>query len=204
MRAPPPYPPANPCRSADQREGVDRQSERVSAGPHELTSSARRGGRARSPRRRGRRNELGRRGPGPGATEILVDSTAAGVWVLLEISAIDEILSRSLLVLTARTATFRVPTVITPRGSSRNVRYQLRGLRLHERTKTRSSTTTAQMPTILWSPTPARTPMIWLVLTASTIRAGKRRAALPSPRLRRGTPGGAATGVKIASVGLRP
>src|ERR1700757_4961885 len=45
----------------------------------------------------------------------------------------------------ARTGISRPPTTTAPRGSFRKVRYQLRGFRLHDRTKTRSSTTTAQI-----------------------------------------------------------
>src|SRR6185503_1246530 len=80
-------------------------------------------------------------------------------------------------VCTARTRNRREPTVSRPRGSSRNVRYQLLGFTLHDRTKTRPSTTTAQMPMMRWSPLPARTPMIWLLATAAATDAGNRLAA---------------------------
>src|SRR6266571_3052170 len=47
---------------------------------------------------------------------------------------------------------------MAPRGSPRNVRYQLRGFRLHDRTNTRPSTTTAQMRVKRWGRAPARMP----------------------------------------------
>src|SRR5436309_6194434 len=45
---------------------------------------------------------------------------------------------------------------MAPCGSSRKVRYQLRGFRLQDRTKTRPSTTTAQMPMKRCGAVPAR------------------------------------------------
>jgi hypothetical protein len=64
---------------------------------------------------------------------------------------------------------------VSPYGSSRNVRYQLRGFRLHDRTKTRPSTTTTQMPIKRCGCWPARMPKILLLWIAATMSAVKRR-----------------------------
>ena len=53
---------------------------------------------------------------------------------------------RALRVRTARTGMARLASCMNPRGSLRKVRYQLRALMLHDRTKSRLSTTTPQMP----------------------------------------------------------
>src|SRR3954447_17970074 len=82
---------------------------------------------------------------------------------------------RSLLVWTARTGISRPATWIAPCGSRRNVRYQLRGLRLHERTKTRPSTTTAQIPMKRCGCVPARMPRIFPSRITARTSSGKRR-----------------------------
>src|SRR5262245_34743108 len=66
---------------------------------------------------------------------------------------------------------------MAPRGSTRNTRCQLRGLWLHDRTNTRFSTTTAQMPMKRWGSIPARKPMIWLAWMALTTSSEKPRLA---------------------------
>src|SRR5262249_1887674 len=62
---------------------------------------------------------------------------------------------------------------IDPRESSRNVRYHPSSLSVHERTKTRPSTTTGHTPVNRWfERAPARTPMILLWSIALTTRRG--------------------------------
>src|SRR5437879_9108280 len=56
----------------------------------------------------------------------------------------------------ARTAILRSATWMLLRGSLRNVRYQPFGFTLHDLTKTRSLTTTTQMPMKRCGPVPAR------------------------------------------------
>lgn len=98
-----------------------------------------------------------------------------GVLYFSLYAALTRSFNRSLFVWIARTGYSREPTVINPCGSSRKVRHQLRGFRLHERTKTRPSTTTAQIPMMRWveSP-PARIPMISSLRMDSTISFEKR------------------------------
>ena len=87
----------------------------------------------------------------------------------------------SLRVRTARTGIVSLPTTITPRGSSRNVRHQLRGFRLHDRTKTRPRTTTAQIPMTRCGAVPARMPRIlpsWMRATSSS--SNRRRGTAGS------------------------
>src|SRR4029079_4751394 len=81
---------------------------------------------------------------------------------------------RSLLVNTARTGISTPSTTITPTGSCKNVRYQLRSFKLHERTNTRFSTTTAQMPMTRCGLVPARIPTIFPSRLASHTSLGKR------------------------------
>ena len=77
---------------------------------------------------------------------------------------------------TARTGTSRAPTWMAPRGSSRNVRYHPPAFLDHERTNTRPSSTTTQMPMNRWSDLlPARTPRILLASTTATSVRGRRR-----------------------------
>src|SRR5439155_11797161 len=75
---------------------------------------------------------------------------------------------------TARTGIVRPETSTIPRGSSRKVRHQLRGFRLHDRTNTRPSTTTAQIPMIRCGCVPARIPRILPSRMASRTPAGNR------------------------------
>src|SRR4030095_59828 len=86
-------------------------------------------------------------------------------------------LIRSLRVCTARTANSRPSTVMAPRGSTRKVRYQLRGFRLHDRMNSRPSTTTIQTPMNRCGSLPARIPTILPLCSSATTSAAKRPRA---------------------------
>src|SRR5881396_2236656 len=85
-------------------------------------------------------------------------------------------LRRPVRILTARTGMVRSPDWMKPRGSVRKARYQPRVLALQDRTKTRLSTTTTQIP------------MNRCVAPALILRLlPSRRAATMSAEMRRGS-----------------
>ncbi len=98
------------------------------------------------------------------------------MWYFARYASLTASSSRSPVGNRARTRTVRPRTWIAPTGSSRNVRYQLRGLRLHDRTKTRPSTTTAQMPMKRCGSVPARIASIFSSSMADTIVFGSLEA----------------------------
>jgi hypothetical protein len=100
--------------------------------------------------------------------------SAPGVAYFSRYASSTASLRRPLRVRTARTGMVRSPSWMKPRGSLRKVRYHPRFLTLHDRTKTRPSTTTAQMPMNRCGAVPALMLSRLLSSIAATTAAGRR------------------------------
>ena len=151
------------------------------------------GGRDGAPPLRG--HELGGRGPGLRAAEVPRVTDGSGACCTSQVRPVDLVLQRLAPRAHGAHGDAPVPTTITPRGSSRNVRYQLRGFRLQDRTKTRPRTTTAQIPMTRWGRTAgpdaedlalpdARHELVGRTAAEASPRPCRRRMVLESARAR--------------------